>query len=96
MPVLTMPAAIQDISLFVDPAMPSADVEAALREGAGDLLESITLFDRYEQKGEGRTSLAFSMVFRAPDRTLTADEVSAFRLAAADVAVKKCGAAIRD
>jgi len=95
-PVLTMPAAIQDISLFVDPAMPSADVEAALREGAGDLLESITLFDRYEQKGEGRTSLAFSMVFRAPDRTLTADEVSAFRLAAADVAVKKCGAAIRE
>mgnify|MGYP006266988449 CR=1 FL=1 len=95
LPVLTMPAAIQDISLYVDPTTPSAEVESALREGAGDLLESITLFDRYEQKGE-RTSLAFSLLFRAPDRTLTADEVSAFRVAAAEVAVAKCGAVIRD
>jgi phenylalanyl-tRNA synthetase beta chain len=95
-PVLTMPAAIQDISLFVDLSMPSSDVEAALREGAGDLLESITLFDRFEQKGEGRVSLAFSLVFRAPDRTLTAEEVSGFRLAAAAVATSRCGAVIRD
>ena len=95
-PVLTMPAAIQDISLFVDSAVPSAVVEAALRAGAGDLLESISLFDRYEQAGDARVSLAFTMTFRAPDRTLTADEVSEFRLAAAASAIEACGATIRD
>jgi phenylalanyl-tRNA synthetase beta chain len=94
-----MPAAIQDISLFVDREMPSAKVEAALREGAGELLESISLFDRYEQTGaadEGRVSLAFTMTFRAPDRTLTADEVSNFRASAAALAVSTCGATIRE
>jgi phenylalanyl-tRNA synthetase beta chain len=91
-----MPAAIQDISLFVDASVPSAEVEEALRTGAGDLLESITLFDRYEQAGDARVSLAFTMTFRAPDRTLTADEVSGFRLAAAAKAIEACGATIRD
>jgi len=95
-PVLTMPAAIQDISLFVPADIPSAEVEAALREGAGDLLESITLFDRYDQAGDGQISLAFSLVFRAPDRTLTADEVSAFRLSAGARAVERCGATLRE
>ncbi len=95
-PVLTMPAAIQDISLFVSSDVASSAVEAALREGAGELLESITLFDRYDQAGEGRISLAFTMVFRAPDRTLTADEVSAFRLAAGARATERCGAILRD
>lgn len=98
-PIRTMPAAIQDISLFVDREMPSAKVEAALREGAGELLESIALFDRYEQTGaadEGRVSLAFTMTFRAPDRTLTADEVSGFRASAAALAVSTCGATIRE
>lgn len=95
-PVLTMPAAIQDISLFVDPSTPSAEVEFALRSGAGELLESIALFDRYEQKEEGRTSVAFTLTFRAPDRTLTADEVTGFKLKAAAVAAEKCGAILRD
>ena len=94
--VLTMPAALQDISLFVSADIPSALVEAALRQGAGDLLESITLFDRYEQPGDGRISLAFSMVFRSADRTLTADEVSGLRSKAAAVAVELYGVTIRD
>ena len=99
LPILTMPAAIQDISLFVDREMPSSKVEAALREGAGELLESITLFDRYEQAGgenPGRVSLAFTLTFRASDRTLTADEVSGFRAEAAALAVSRCGAIIRE
>ena len=52
---------------------PAADVEAALREGAGELLESVRLFDVYtgDQVGEGKKSLAFALRFRAPDRTLT-------------------------
>ncbi|GAA4963236.1 hypothetical protein GCM10023238_33300 [Streptomyces heliomycini] len=62
--------------------MPASDVEAALREGAGELLESIRLFDVYEnaeQLGEGRKSLAYALRFRASDRTLTVDEASAAR-----------------
>ncbi|MEY4497302.1 MAG: hypothetical protein RLZZ364_607, partial [Actinomycetota bacterium] len=66
----TMPAALQDVALIVDAAVAAGDVEAALRSGAGELLESITLFDRYDKIGDGKISLAFNLIFRAPDRTL--------------------------
>ena len=91
----TMPAAVQDVALIVDSNVNAADVEAALRTGAGDLLESITLFDRYDKIGDGKVSLAFSMVFRAQDRTLTGEEVSAMREAATAVAATKFGAVVR-
>jgi phenylalanyl-tRNA synthetase beta chain len=94
-PIVVMPAAVQDLALVVNSSVPSGDVEKALREGAGDLLESITLFDRYEAIGEGKVSLAFSMVFRASDRTLTAAEVSGFKDAAAACAAKTVGATVR-
>ncbi len=94
-PIVVMPAAIQDLALVVDNSVSAQDVETALKEGAGDLLESITLFDRYEAIGEGKVSLAFTMVFRAGDRTLTAAEVNEFKEQAAEVAAKKCGAVIR-
>ena len=93
--LITMPAAIQDIALVVDGSVSSSTLEAALRAGAGDLLESITLFDRYDKLGDGKVSLAFTMVFRAPDRTLTAEEVSEHREAAAASALKVCGAVVR-
>ena len=91
----TMPAALQDVALIVDQSVAAADLEAALREGAGDLLESITLFDRYDKIGDGKVSLAFTLVFRAEDRTLTGEEVSAMREAATDLAGKKFGAVVR-
>lgn len=94
-PVPTMPAAIQDISLFVHQDISAAEVEAALISGAGELLESIQLFDRYQKPGEQQVSLAFSLVFRAPDRTLTSDEVSELRSAAGAAAEKRCQATIR-
>ena len=94
-PIVVMPAAIQDLALVVDNSVSAQDVETALKEGAGDLLESVTLFDRYEAIGEGKVSLAFTMVFRAADRTLTAAEVNEFKGQAAEVAAKKCGAVIR-
>jgi phenylalanyl-tRNA synthetase beta chain len=92
-----MPAAIQDLALVVDSTVASQDVRNVLIEGAGELLESITLFDRFQgdSLGAGKVSLAFSMVFRAPDRTLTAAEVSEFKEAAAALAGKKLGATIR-
>ncbi len=94
-PVFTMPAALQDISLIVSADITTEAVIAALKAGAGELLEAITLFDRYDQLGDGKVSLAFNLTFRAPDRTLTAAEVSAFRESAGAAAVTAVGATIR-
>jgi phenylalanyl-tRNA synthetase beta chain len=91
----TMPAALQDVALIVDAGVTAADVESALRSGAGDLLESITLFDRYDKLGDGKISLAFSLVFRAPDRTLTGAEVAQMRESAVAAASKATGAILR-
>ena len=76
------------MALIVPAEVAAADVEAALVEGAGELLESIRLFDLYtgEQIGAGKKSLAFALRFRAPDRTLTAEEAVAARDAAVAVA----------
>ncbi|MDO0928538.1 phenylalanine--tRNA ligase subunit beta [Streptomyces sp. TG1A-8] len=96
--ISSFPVATQDVALVVDRSVPHADVEAALREGAGELLESIRLFDVYEsaaQLGEGRKSLAYALRFRAPDRTLTVDEASAARDAAVALAGERTGAALR-
>ncbi|MER6324089.1 phenylalanine--tRNA ligase subunit beta [Streptomyces coelicoflavus] len=96
--ISTFPVATQDVALVVDEFVPAADVEAALREGAGELLESIRLFDVYdnaEQLGEGRKSLAYALRFRAGDRTLTVDEASAARDAAVALAGERVGAVLR-
>ncbi len=91
----TMPAAVQDVALVVDQSVTALDVEKALRSGAGELLESIALFDRYDKIGDGKISLAFTLTFRAPDRTLTGAEVSAMREAAVVAAEKATGAVLR-
>ncbi|MDB1088991.1 phenylalanine--tRNA ligase subunit beta [Streptomyces sp. ACA25] len=95
--ISTFPVATQDVALVVDAAVPSAEVAEALRAGAGELLESLRLFDVYsgEQLGEGRKSLAYALRFRAPDRTLTADEATAAREGAVAEAVARTGAALR-
>ncbi|QKW35882.1 phenylalanine--tRNA ligase subunit beta [Actinomadura sp. NAK00032] len=95
--VSSYPVATQDVALVVDAAVPAAEVESALRDGAGDLLEAIRLFDVYtgEQAGEGRKSLAYSLRFRAPDRTLTAEEASQARDAAVAAASDRTGAVLR-
>ena len=91
------PVAKEDVALVVDAATPAAAVEAALREGAGELLESIRLFDVFTgpQLGEGRKSLAYALRFRAPDRTLKEGEASAARDAAVAVAAERTGAVQR-
>ena len=93
----SFPAAKEDVALVVEESVAAADVESALREGAGGLLESIRLFDVYrsEQLGEGRKSLAFALRFRAPDRTLTDEETTAAREAAVALAAQRTGATQR-
>jgi phenylalanyl-tRNA synthetase beta chain len=96
--ISTFPVATQDVALVVDKTVPHVDVEAALREGAGELLESIRLFDVYEngeQLGEGKKSLAYALRFRSDDRTLTVDEASAARDAAVALAAGRTGAVLR-
>ncbi|MFI6655649.1 phenylalanine--tRNA ligase subunit beta [Streptomyces sp. NPDC050523] len=96
--ISTFPVATQDVALVVDKFVPHNEVEAALREGAGELLEGIRLFDVYEnddQLGEGRKSLAYALRFRAGDRTLTVDEASAARDAAVALAGERTGAVLR-
>ena len=90
-----MPAAMQDVALIVDSTVTALQVQEALMEGAGDLLESISLFDRYDKVGDGKVSLAFTLTFRAADRTLTSEEVSAMRESATNLATKRCGAVVR-
>jgi phenylalanyl-tRNA synthetase beta chain len=91
------PPALIDVALVVDRATPAATVEAALVEGAGDLLEDVRLFDVYtgEQIGEAHKSLAYKLTFRAPDRTLTVEEAVAARDAAVSVAAERVGAVLR-
>ncbi|NUP14638.1 MAG: phenylalanine--tRNA ligase subunit beta, partial [Streptomyces sp.] len=96
--ISTFPVATQDVALVVDKPVPAVEVEAALREGAGELLEGIRLFDVYvndEQLGDGKKSLAYALRFRAGDRTLTVDEASAARDAAVALAGERTGAVLR-
>ncbi|KQX47906.1 MULTISPECIES: phenylalanine--tRNA ligase subunit beta [unclassified Streptomyces] len=95
--ISSFPVATQDVALVVAGEVPAAEVEAALREGAGELLESVRLFDVYtgDQLDEGTKSLAYALKFRAPDRTLTVDEASAARDAAVALATERTGATLR-
>ena len=95
--VLPFPAVFQDLSVVVDEGVPAQAVIDAVRDGAGDLLEDIALFDVYigPQVGENRKSLTLALRFRAPDRTLTEDEASAARDAALANAHAALGATLR-
>ncbi|MBP3044162.1 phenylalanine--tRNA ligase subunit beta [Arthrobacter jiangjiafuii] len=95
--ISSFPATTQDVALVVEAGVPAETVLETLREGAGELLEDISLFDVYSGKGieEGHKSLAFALRFRAPDRTLTADEASESRAAAVALAAERFGAVQR-
>ena len=96
-PISSFPAATLDLALVVGAHVPAAEVAAAVRAGAGPLLEELRLFDVYTgaQVGQGAKSLAFALRLRAPDRTLTAEETSAVRDAAVAEAARRCGATLR-
>lgn len=95
--VSPFPAVLQDVAVVVDASVPAADVEAALRAGAGELLESIRLFDVFEgeQVGANKKSLAFALVFRGSDGTLTEAQATEARDAAVAAAQGSVGAVLR-
>ncbi|HEY3717666.1 MAG TPA: phenylalanine--tRNA ligase subunit beta [Jatrophihabitantaceae bacterium] len=92
------PPVLLDLALVVPADVPAATLLDAVRDGAGELLESVRLFDVFsdaERLGADRKSLAFALRFRAPDRTLTGDEAAAARDAAVARAAELCGAELR-
>ncbi|MDL9948309.1 phenylalanine--tRNA ligase subunit beta [Gordonia sp. ABSL11-1] len=95
--VSPFPAVLQDVAVVVADTVAAAEVEAALRAGAGELLESIDLFDVFtgDQVGAGSKSLTFALRFRADDRTLTEEEANEAKLAAVAHAGDQVGARLR-
>jgi phenylalanyl-tRNA synthetase beta chain len=86
----SFPAVRWDLAVIVDRDVPSARVVDVVRSSAGARLAHVEVFDVYEgpQAGERKKSLALHLRFRAPDRTLTEDEVHKL--------VEKVVAALRD
>ena len=86
----------QDIAVVAPAAVEAAAIRAVVLEAGGELLEAAEVFDVYEgeQVGEGNRSLALRLEFRAPDRTLTDDEVAAPR-AAIEEALGRIGGSLR-
>ena len=97
-PIVSFPAATQDLSLVVADTVPAGDLLAVVIEGAGSLLESARLVDDYRGTGveAGSKSLTFALRFRAPDRTLTAAEATEAKTAAVELAAQRFAAALRE
>jgi phenylalanyl-tRNA synthetase beta chain len=94
--VTTFPGVYQDLAVVVPIEVPAADLRDAVLSAGGELLRAAEVFDLYEgeQVGEGRKSLALRLEFRAADRTLTDEEVSAKR-AAIEAELEKLGGSLR-
>ncbi|SFL57203.1 phenylalanine--tRNA ligase subunit beta [Candidatus Frackibacter sp. WG13] len=92
------PASTRDIALVVDVEVTSQDLENIINGVAGDLLETIELFDLYQGKQveEGTKSLAYSLTYRAQDRTLTDDEINKLQSQIEDRLDEEFGAKIRE
>ncbi|MCI1983732.1 MAG: phenylalanine--tRNA ligase subunit beta [Bifidobacteriaceae bacterium] len=91
-PISTFPPVKQDLAFSVDESVTSAQLEATIAEAAGDVLESIQLFDVFhgsadnDALGAGKKSLAYAVVFRSPSKTLTAEDSEAIRASIVDKA----------
>ncbi len=96
-PVPRFPPALQDIALVVDEEVSAVDLAAVIRSAGGPLLAEARLFDVYrgQQLPTGKKSLAFSLVFQAPDRTLTDAEVDAEKHRIVEAAARRVGARLR-
>jgi phenylalanyl-tRNA synthetase beta chain len=97
-PVPAFPPVLEDLAVVVDEAVHADEVEDLLRRAGGQLLIDVKLFDLYrgEQIPEGKKSLAYSMVYQAPDRTLTDEEVAKIRARVIKKLESDLGAKLRD
>lgn len=92
------PASSRDAALIVDKNVRHADIIRCVRRAAPPDLESVELFDIYTGRGvpEGRKSMAYSLTYRSPDRTLTDDEVESHHRRVIESLQKDLNAEIRD
>ena len=95
-PIVTFPPVKQDLAFTVDESVTADELTDVVRQAAGTDLESIELFDVFtgEQVGEGKKSLAYAVVFRSPDGTLSADDSEAIRSRIVEAAAR-IGAQLR-
>ena len=98
-PLPRFPAALRDVAVVVPAAdeFSAAALTGEIRAAAGEFCESVRPFDLYtnpERLGAGRKSLAFELVFRAPDRTLTDAELDA-AMAAVHARLESRGGEVR-
>lgn len=79
--VISYPGLRQDLAVVLSNDVAAARVLDAVRDAAGALLDAVSVFDVYSgpQVGEGKRSLALSLSFRAPDRTLTDEDIAPVR-----------------
>jgi phenylalanyl-tRNA synthetase beta chain len=96
-PISAFPPVLIDLALVVNNKVSAAEVADALRDGAGELLESLRLFDIWTGAPvpAGSRSLAYALTLRAPDRTLTSEEATAVRDTAFAEAARRTGAELR-
>jgi phenylalanyl-tRNA synthetase beta chain len=96
-PVSRFPAVDLDVAFAADDDVPAGELEATVRQAAGGLAESVALFDVWHgpSLGEGRRSLAFRARLRAPDRTLTEQDVAAVRERVVSAVRERHGAVLR-
>jgi phenylalanyl-tRNA synthetase beta chain len=96
-PVPRYPAVLRDMALVVADSVPAAALDAVLRRAGGQLLESLVCFDVYRGPPlkSGQKSLAYSLRFRDPERTLTDDEVAAVHRGMVDAAKSELQASLR-
>ncbi|MEB3884834.1 phenylalanine--tRNA ligase subunit beta [Lyngbya sp. CCY1209] len=90
-PYSTFPASDRDIAFFVSESVPVADLENCIVKAGGKLLESVELFDEYRGKNvpENQRSLAFRLVYRVSDRTLTDEDIEPVQQKVRDALVKQ-------
>lgn len=91
------PASVQDIAVVADTHVPAEKIAATIQRGAGDVLESLSLFDVYSgpQIGQGKRSLAYRLTFRASDRTLNDEAVAKLRNKIVKLLEREMNATIR-
>jgi phenylalanyl-tRNA synthetase beta chain len=93
----TYPSSDRDIAFFAPLKFMVADIQRSITSIGGELLDSVTLFDQYIGKGvpEGSRSLAFRLVYRASDRTLTDVDINPTHQKVRDLLEEKFQATLR-
>ena len=96
-PLPKFPAVTRDIAVVCDEAVTVGQLEKAIRKGAKGLLKDCALFDIYRGKGvpEGKKSVAFNLVLRADDRSLTSEEADQDVKSILETLEQECGAVLR-